>query len=465
MGDVLMRRYIESAAASAPSVSAPAHLAAVEVFDAFAAGHRPGLRRHFETAFELVAAPGQRLAPEGLHAGDVVIRRGEGFALAGVVAAPKRWSVSELRSAPLVRESDMPGEYVHVIEGGARPHSSSDGVARRLTDGEGFVPMGTLVLRPRLRAREAAAGEAVTDQAVGRVFGGGYALELDGVKVGWLSLAEGGEASGDVILEPSGLDRVVRKHLLGVRYNDITLGLGTEMSATVYKWIKAVLDRQLSRKSGAIIFADVQHRERERLGFTNALITEIRFPALDASSKEAGRIVLTLAPELTKRTPTPSHPIVTGLAAAKTQTKWLTANFRLHIDGLDASKVNRIEALIIKQKLAESAVGELRIVQKEVGTLEIPDLVVTLPEANAKTWVDWHEDFVVRGNSLADKEKNGTLEILGPNLKDVLFTLTFRHLGITRLTRPMPASGEGIARVKLEMYCEEMAFQPGTAPA
>jgi len=97
--------------------------------------------------------------------------------------------------------------------------------------------------------------------------------------------------------------------------------------------------------------------------------------------------------------------------------------------------------------------------------LEIPDLIVTLPVANAKTWVDWHQDFVINGNSSANKEKNGTLELLGSNLQDVLFTLTFRHLGITRLTRQMPASGEGVARVKAEMYCEEIAFEPGTASA
>ncbi len=310
-----------------------------------------------------------------------------------------------------------------------------------------------------------APGEAVTGEAAGRASGGAYALELDGVKIGWLSLAGGGGASGDVILEPTGPDRVVRKHLGGVKYNDIRLGIETGMSATVFQWIKAVLDRQPSRKSGAIISADVQHRERERLSFKDALIAEIGFPALDASSKDAGRIVLTLAPEFTKLTPTPSHPVITGPTAAKTQKKWLVANFRLQIDGLDTSKINRIEALTIKQKLVESAVGELRSVRKEATTLEIPNLIVTLPVANGKTWVDWHQDFVINGNSSANKEKNGTLELLGSNLQDVLFTLTFRHLGITRLTRQMPASGEGVARVKAEMYCEEIAFEPGTASA
>ncbi len=39
--------------------------------------------------------------------------------------------------------------------------------------------------------------------------------------------------------------------------------------------------------------------------------------------------------------------------------------------------------------------------------MEFPNLTVTLPESHAKEWIDWHEDFVIKGNSSQDKELSG----------------------------------------------------------
>ncbi len=141
------------------------------------------------------------------------------------------------------------------------------------------------------------------------------------------------------------------------------------------------------------------------------------------------------------------------------QKKWLPSNFRLKIDGLDCTRVNKIEAITVKQKVVENAVGELRENEKEPAYLEIPNLVVTLAESHSKEFYDWHENFVIKGNNGDDKERNGALEYLTPNLKDVLFTLTFKHLGIFKLCpEKVEAGGEAIRRVCAEMYCEGMGF-------
>ena len=66
---------------------------------------------------------------------------------------------------------------------------------------------------------------------------------------------------------------------------------------------------------------------------------------------------------------------------------------------------------------------------------------------------------VIKGNNGDDKEKGGTLEYLTPNLQEVLFTLTFQHLGIFKLTPEKVESGsENIRRLKAEMYCEDIQF-------
>lgn len=293
--------------------------------------------------------------------------------------------------------------------------------------------------------------------------GGRYALELNGKFIGWVSSVEGGHATSDVVVEKLGPDQLQKKHLAGVKYEDITITFGTGMSQELYDWIKDTFDHKFTRKNGAIIAADYTHREMSRLTFTNAVITEITLPALDASSKDAAKMTLKLSPETTRQTVTVGQPTVGGGFKTSAQKQWLPANFRLKIDGLDAamSRVNKIEALTIKQKVTENPVGESRDYEREPVNLEIPNLVITMAESQADSVYQWHEDFVIKGNNGDDKEKSGTLEYLTPDLKTVLFTLNMRHIGIFR-AEPDSANSS-IRRVKAEMYVEEMSFKYSSA--
>jgi phage tail-like protein len=293
---------------------------------------------------------------------------------------------------------------------------------------------------------------------------GKYGVELDGIMAGWVWSAEGGHATSDVVAEKLGPDHIIKKHIAGVKYEDISIQCGTGMSKGFYEWIKASFDHKYERKNGAIIAADYNYKEHSRLTFNMGLITEIGFPALDAASKDAAKMTIKVSPEYTRQSTTTGGPSISGKYAIDPgkQKKWLPANFRLKIDGLEepCSRVNKIEAITVKQKVVENPVGELRDYEKEPAHLEVPNLVITFPESHAKPFYDWHDDFVIKGNNGDDKEKSGTLEYLTPNLQEVLFTLTFKHLGIFKLTpEKVEAGNENIRRVKAEMYCENMQFK------
>lgn len=293
---------------------------------------------------------------------------------------------------------------------------------------------------------------------------GKFALELDNASAGWLFSAEGGNAYSDVVVKQLGPDHIQKKHIAGVKYEDIVLSFGTGMSKGLYNWIKSSFDHKFERHNGAIVGATFDHKEMSRLTFQNALIEEISFPALDAASKDAARLTLKISPEITRLTTTfGGGPSIAGRFPIQgmSQKQWLPSNFRLRIDGLEApcTRVNRIDALVIKQKNMEHSVGELREAEREPAYLEIPNLVITFPESHAEDFYKWHEDFVIKGNNGDDKEKNGTLEYLNPSLDKVLFVLSFKHLGIFRLTAEKAESGvESLRRVKAEMYCEEIIF-------
>ena len=210
------------------------------------------------------------------------------------------------------------------------------------------------------------------------------------------------------------------------------------------------------KKNGAVLMLDFDFKERSRMTFQQALITEIIFPALDGASKDAAKMTIKIAPESTRLMG--SAPSATGIAKpdlSKTKA-WHTSNFRLRIQGLEdaCTRINKIESLVVKQLIQNVSSAEKRT-QLLPGPLEFSNLVITLPEADAGPIYAWYDDFVIKGNQGDAKERQGVLELLDPTLKEVLLTVTLHHLGIFNFApEKMEAGSENIRRVKVEMYCE-----------
>jgi len=276
--------------------------------------------------------------------------------------------------------------------------------------------------------------------------------------VGALKSVEGGTAVGEVVTETLGPDNVARKHLAGVSYEELTLQCGADINKTFLEWVKTfIAGGEITRKDGAILFADFNSKLQTRLDFQQALITEVAFPACDAANKDAGFLTVKLAPELTVRQKGRGEAV--KVATESAQKRWLPSNFRLTIPGLDTSKVSQIHASRIKRTITEEDIGDLRDPSALEGLIGAPNLGVTLAETGADTWHAWLEDFVIEGNNDEGQEKTGRLEFLTANSQAALFTLNFHNLGIYAL-RPPPseASSDAIARVKADLYCERMEF-------
>ena len=292
---------------------------------------------------------------------------------------------------------------------------------------------------------------------------GKYALEIDGQFAGWIESVEGGQATSEGATGRPGLEQ---KRVPIVKYEDIRVNYGTGMSRNFYEWIQASLEGRLSRKSGAVIACDYDFREKSRMVWNNAVITEVAFPACDASSKDAAKMSITFSPEAIREQTTPrGGPTYSagGRSAQMMQKRWLPANFRLQIDGLEAActRVNKIEAIVVGQ--GRSKGYEARGM---AGGLQASNLVVTLPEADAAAFQKWHEGLRTEGKGImgGGRERNGTLAYLTPDLREALFTLTFRNLMVSKLApERTQAGGENIRRAMVEMTYQGLAFAHGPA--
>jgi hypothetical protein len=210
------------------------------------------------------------------------------------------------------------------------------------------------------------------------------------------------------------------------------------------------------------VFLDFNYREQSRLEWARGLLTEISFPALDAASRSSAEFTLTIRPETTS-TKSGSQTAKAGFSQ-KARKNLLSSNFRLALDGIPtaARRVSQIDAITVRRAITESAVGAVRGPTTAAGSQEVSHVVLTLSGEQATDFEQWFDDFVIKGRNTDADERNGTLDFMDAAFRESLFTLTFKHLGITRIVRDRLESGSAVlVPAKVNLYCEEMTFTPG----
>ena len=142
---------------------------------------------------------------------------------------------------------------------------------------------------------------------------------------------------------------------------------------------------------------------------------------------------------------------------------WLTSNFRLQIDGLDCTKVARIEPFSVRRRIevAQSR-GPRSLI---AGAVDFPSLRITVSLSSAQSWFDWHKTFLVDGKNADSSEKSGTIALLAPDLSTELARIELHGVGIYRLSADPPELGvPALPRLTADVYCEQMALVAGANP-
>ena len=341
------------------------------------------------------------------------------------------------------------------------PNSSSDstpvrdaGPSRRqffhkagLAAGGLYALAGPSILRPWVSAAEAADKQR-------SFIGGRFGLEIDNTYCGAINQFEGGSFTGDVVSERSGQDRIPRKHLGIPRIEPITVETGLDMGKPWYDWIARTMNGEVVRKTGAVIEMDPSSKEIGRRTFTNALISDIEFPTLDAAAKDPGKMTVTFVPEQLQLVAGSGKQYPSGA-----KKNWLASNFRLSIKGLEAAtqRATKINAFIVKQAVNVGPPGASKVSSITPGPLEFPNLAVSVPEASSGPLYAWLDDFLVKGNNGPGKDLPGVLEFVAPDQKP-LATLQLVGVGIFKLSTEGGSGAEKARQAKAEIFCQKMTF-------
>ena len=234
----------------------------------------------------------------------------------------------------------------------------------------------------------------------------------------------------------------MKKHVANLAWTDCTIQVGSGMGKGMYTWMKAAFDHGFdpsARRSASVVAIGTRAEEAARRSFQSACITEVTIPALDVQSTQVAQIAVTFSTQKVRDVKPSGLPVT---PAAK-QKAWLCANFRLKIDGLDASRVASIDSFTWKCAIVDG--GSLG--------LDVSNITLSCGNASLPDFQKW----LANQQSGASDERNGTLTIVGAGGGGVL-TLSLFNLGLFALRPDHPIGGLPNGRFNAELYVERLAF-------
>lgn len=211
--------------------------------------------------------------------------------------------------------------------------------------------------------------------------------------------------------------------------SSITFGGGS--GTLLSRWVADFINKTPSRRTGFLFTLSSRGEPLTQTGFTRAVVTEVAFPALDASSRESALIRLGFKAERIEPQDGGGLIAVPSKEYEARVRRWPVSAYRLHVDGLDASRVARIESLVFRQGPAQVPV--------------YPRLVFHLPPADAAQL------------SAAAGPRAGRLEFLSADRR-ALYTLRFDGLLPVRVDPPVP--GTKHARAEMTIGGAELSASP-----
>jgi phage tail-like protein len=295
--------------------------------------------------------------------------------------------------------------------------------------------------------------------------GGRFTFEFDDKQsAGFINSIDGGQFKAEPVTYQQGADFFVTKFAGRSKFEDINISVGAAMSPPFWKWVASSLEGKPQRRNGALVGYDFDFCERSRRTFRDGLIAEIGFPALDAASKNSATLSVKISPEFIEYKKGDGAALSGGQAQDQMtkQKRWLTSNFRFSLDRFksgDGMRSVKIEAFTVKQNVLDNAVGSELYARKEVGRLELPQIVVTFPESQMENWMKWWDESVGKGNR-KDQCTTGVITYLANDRNTELMHVELSGVSLLSVElEKYEAHKEGIAQAKATLNVEGLTLK------
>jgi hypothetical protein len=178
---------------------------------------------------------------------------------------------------------------------------------------------------------------------------------------------------------------------------------------------------------GAIELLDRNNRSVRRTEWSQGLLTELRLPELDATSRSPFTIGITWQPEAVRFSKGGSSA---GAPRPGKSKALLLSNFRVIGLPFDASAVIRVALPTVRASIAAEP-GTERLPQRQVAGVDFGEVQLEIGARSADAVRDWVAT-VIGDDAVTDAELvDFSIELLDPTLKNVLATISLRGCALT----------------------------------
>lgn len=270
---------------------------------------------------------------------------------------------------------------------------------------------------------------------------------------------EGGNVEGRVVAEDAYISAPPMKSISSLEIAPMVIKTGISMGKNLNEWIQATLEKPNMRRDGYIVSVNSELKATAFYHFHDALITEIRVPALDVNSRDPAFFTIRLdANEITHKHEDSDGSNFSDPSNA-VQKEWLCSNFRLRVGNLPCSNVSKIDSFTISQNITPEVSGDFRVSTRMVTKLKVPNLNITFSGKDIKPWATWFHEFVVEGQNSQEQELSGAIEFLDPSGNKVMASVDLLQVGIFALSEEKDTEeGDRISRYVAELYVEKMGI-------
>lgn len=299
----------------------------------------------------------------------------------------------------------------------------------------------------------------MADAGAGRSYApANFIVDIDGYQVAFCKKFEGLSMEADVVANDLGPDNFQSKHVSKIKWTEGKISVGAGMGKGMYEWIKQSFQKAYAPRNGTVTAANFDFKAQSQVTFQSALITKVGFPALKGDSKDAIYLDVSFQPEICRWTKGDNKDI-RGNYGTK-QKAWLASNFKVEIGGLPCNRIASVDAFEWKCEVSPDDIGEKRESTYHPAKVVTPDLSFSISMADYDAWQQAATKWFINGEHLAANEMQGSITLLGPDMKKEVGRITLHNMGFKKFAKePFEAGKNAIARFKSDFYCEGITFE------
>lgn len=280
-------------------------------------------------------------------------------------------------------------------------------------------------------------------------------LIIDGVACDRVLSWEGGDIRGSVVTQALATGGPATKTVGNSAVAPLALQVSLPLSSQLATLINDLCSGRFTRHTVQLVDYNSTGVATAAFELSNAMLSEVTFPAFDATTSVIEPMKLVFAAEQSRPVGAPGTTSV-SLATRSVST------FQLSVDGVDASRTMRIEPITVTLHTSTESPGDARAYTTTPSSVEFSTLRITFSATSATSWNAWWTDFVLNGHAMDENEKNAAVKLIDSSGAPMNIALNFTHVGILRVSRP-PATSGVATKLDAEMYFEGLSLGSPTA--